>query len=107
MKRMLLVSPPFYRLLGSHYNGINLGISYISSVLNQNGFQSCIYNADYVNSEDYVDQVGLVSAYDDYKRIISDMNHPIWQECVKNILDYKPVYQINVPRVDTINTMRY
>ena len=35
--RILLVNPPFYRLLGSHYNANSLGIAYIASYLNKNG----------------------------------------------------------------------
>ena len=34
MARVLLINPPFYRLLGSHYNANSLGIAYIAAVLN-------------------------------------------------------------------------
>ena len=48
-KRVLLVSPPFYRLMGSHYNGLSLGLAYIASVLLKSGHDVKIYNADYVD----------------------------------------------------------
>jgi len=110
-KRILLVSPPFYRLLGSHYNGINLGLGYISTVLNQNGFQCSIYNADYVDSEYYQDQLSLIAGYDEYKRTIADINHSIWRECVQNILSYKPdfvgfsMFTANFPAVNNISSL--
>ena len=50
--RVLLVNPPFYRLLGSHYNANSLGIAYIASYLNQNGHDAWLYNADYVNQRE-------------------------------------------------------
>ena len=53
MAKVLLVNPPFYRLLGSHYNANSLGIAYIASVLNQHGHDAWLYNADYVNEGSY------------------------------------------------------
>ena len=35
MAKVLLVNPPFYRLLGSKYNANSLGIAYIASYLNK------------------------------------------------------------------------
>ena len=37
MSKILLVNPPFYRLLQSHYNANSLGIAYIASYLNSKG----------------------------------------------------------------------
>ena len=47
MAKILLVNPPFYRLLGSHYNANSLGIAYIASYLNKRG------HADFVSDENY------------------------------------------------------
>ena len=46
-KRILLVNPPFYRLLGSHYNANSLGIAGIAAYLNQHGHDAWVYNADF------------------------------------------------------------
>ena len=48
MAKVLLVNPPFYRLLGSKYNANSLGIAYIASYLNKRGHDAWLYNADYV-----------------------------------------------------------
>jgi len=37
MAKVLLVNPPFYRLLNSHYNANSLGIAYVASYLNSQG----------------------------------------------------------------------
>ena len=53
MARVLLVNPPFYRLLGSHYNANSLGIAYIASYLNNRGHNAWLYNADYLSEENF------------------------------------------------------
>jgi len=53
MAKILLVNPPFYRLLGSHYNANSLGIAYIASYLNKRGHDAWLYNADHVSSKNY------------------------------------------------------
>ena len=53
MAKVLLVNPPFYRLLGSHYNANSLGIAYIAALLHHHGHDAWLYNADYLNEESY------------------------------------------------------
>ena len=52
-EKILLVNPPFYRFLGSHYNANSLGIAGIAAYLNQHGHDAWLYNADFVNEIDY------------------------------------------------------
>ena len=54
MAKVLLVNPPFYRLLGSKYNANSLGIAYIASYLNKRGHDAWLYNADYVSDTGYI-----------------------------------------------------
>ena len=54
MAKVLLVNPPFYRLLGSKYNANSLGIAYIASYLNKRGHDAWLYNADYVSDYGYI-----------------------------------------------------
>jgi radical SAM superfamily enzyme YgiQ (UPF0313 family) len=91
-KKILLVNLPFYRLMGSHYNGINMGLCHISSVLNEAGNTCKIYNADYLDSENYADQVRLFEGTPMVKKIHQDADHPIWIETVDNILKFDPDY---------------
>ena len=65
-KRILLINPPFYRLLGSHYNANSLGIAYIASYLNQNGHDAWIYNADYVNQREYAELREIFDSFVNY-----------------------------------------
>lgn len=89
-KRVLLINVPFYRLLGSRYNANSLGIAYVAAVLNKNGHDAWLYNADYVNERHFVNLKGLFSKSEDYKKYFEDEDHPLWDEVVQNILEFNP-----------------
>ena len=111
MAKVLLVSTPFYRLQGSHYNGINLGLGYLSSVLEACGVECKMYNADYLPGDSYANQVELFNHYSDYKKLIRNTEHPIWQECVAQIEAYNPdwvgfsMFTANLPSVDILSRL--
>ena len=86
--RVLLVNPPFYRLLGSHYNANSLGIAYIASYLNKNGHDAWLYNADFLNESEFSNLKDLYDGFVDYKKFFENKNHPIWTEVVKNIIRF-------------------
>jgi anaerobic magnesium-protoporphyrin IX monomethyl ester cyclase len=109
MARVLLVNPPFYRLLGSHYNANSLGIAYIAASLNENGHDAWLYNADYLNEDKYVRLKGLFDGFVDYTTYFKDPNHEIWEEVTEKILEFKPdwvgytSYTANVTTIDIIS----
>lgn len=90
MKRVILLNTPFYRLMGSHYNGLSLGILYIAAVLRDNGHEVAVLNADYENRSHYLDQIGIFKGFDLYKSMHRDNNHYIWEDTVKEILSFNP-----------------
>jgi radical SAM superfamily enzyme YgiQ (UPF0313 family) len=109
MAKVLLVNPPFYRLLGSHYNANSLGIAYIASVLNQNGHEAWLYNADYLNEGTYNKLKGLFDGFADYTQYFKNENHDIWEEVVQRIIDFEPEwvgytsYTANVRTIDILS----
>jgi hypothetical protein len=90
MARVLLVNPPFYRLLGSRYNANSLGIAYIAAVLNKNGHDAWLYKADYKSEREFINLKGLFNQHDSYLKYFEDENNPIWEEVAGNILDFNP-----------------
>lgn len=90
MKRILLIALPFYRLMGSHYNGLHLGIAYIAAVLKEHGHQVKIYNADYSDTSEYLNQRQLFDNYPSYKQILNDPADPIWDEVRNAIFSFAP-----------------
>lgn len=89
-KRILLINPPFYRLMQSHFNGLNLGVSYIASVLAEKDFNVKIYNADYVDTNNYPTQEQLFQNYIGYKEILSSRKSDIWREVKEKIKSFNP-----------------
>ena len=78
----MLVNPPFYRLLCSHYNAISLENAYIASVLNENGHDAWTYNADYLSSNQYKNLSSLFKGFEDYKAYFKDEENVLWTEIV-------------------------
>ena len=76
--------------MGSHHNGINLGLSYIAAVLKKESYNVRIYNADYYDSNEYINQRQIFGNYDAYKKIINDLADPIWAEIKENIVKFNP-----------------
>ena len=90
MARVLLVNPPFYRLLGSHYNANSLGITYIASYLNNRGHNAWLYNADYLSDKKYSNLKKLFQNFSNYKNYFKDTEHALWHEVKDKILEFKP-----------------
>jgi len=90
MARVLLVNPPFYRLLGSHYNANSLGIAYIASYLNKRGHDAWLYNADYLSDKNYSNLKKMFNNFSNYKSYFKQPDHKIWHEVKDKILSFKP-----------------
>ena len=90
MKRVLLIAPPFYRLMGSHYDGLHLGIAYMAAVLKEHGHHVKVYNADHEDSLNYANLRDLFENYANYKATLNDPTHPIWKEVKDKIAGFAP-----------------
>ena len=107
--RVLLVNPPFYRLLGSHYNANSLGIAYIASYLNKNGHDAWVYNADYLNQIEYAELREIFDSFVNYTEYFKNENDPIWEDVAQKIIDFKPEwvgytsYTANITAIDFLS----
>ena len=90
MSKVLLVNPPFYRLLQSHYNANSLGIAYVASYLNAHGHDSWLYNADFLNTKIFLNQKDLFKGFTDYRKFFQDDNNEIWEEIIAKIISFEP-----------------
>lgn len=108
MVRVLLVNPPFYRLLGSHYNGLPLGTAYIASSWNKRGYDVWLYNADFSATNSYKTRHRL---YTDSDQTLSAFTEdgPITQETTEAIVAFNPdvvgysCYSATVPVVNRLS----
>ena len=108
-EKILLVNPPFYRLLGSHYNANSLGIAGIAAYLNQHGHDAWLYNADFLNEIDYASLRDIFDGFKDYTEFFKNENDPIWDEVVEKIIQSNAnwvgytSYTANVTAIDIIS----
>jgi len=109
MSKVLLVNPPFYRLLQSHYNANSLGIAYVASYLNVHGHDSWLYNADFLNTKIFLNQKDLFKGFADYRKFFQDDNNEIWEEIIDKIISFEPEwvgytsYTANISAIDIIS----
>ena len=107
--KILLVNPPFYRLLGSHYNANSLGIAGIASYLNQHGHDAWLYNADFLNEVDYASLREIFDGFKDYTQFFKNENDPIWEEVAEKIIQSDAnwigytSYTANITAIDIIS----
>lgn len=91
--KVLLINPPWFRLLGQVLDSCPIGLSYLGGILDKEGFDVSIYNADY-NYE----KLGLIfgsirnmtGSYQEYLRILQDLDDPLWQEVKRVVSDQAP-----------------
>ena len=109
MAKVLLVNPPFYRLLNSHYNANSLGIAYVASYLNSQGHNAWLYNADFLNSKIFLKQKNIFEGFDSYKKFFQNEEHQLWEEVVERIIDFEPdwvgytSYTANITAIDILS----
>ena len=71
--RILLIIPPFYRLIGGHNNWVNLGPAYIATMLDKRGHSVKVYNADHVENGNDLNLRQVFEGNYNYREI---MNNP-------------------------------
>ena len=109
MAKVLLVNPPFYRLLGSHYNANSLGIAYIASYLNKRSHDAWLYNADHVSDKNYGNLKKLYQNFTNYKSYFKDSDNALWHEIKDKILLFEPewvgytAYTANISAIKIIS----
>lgn len=83
--RILLISPPFYRILGFYNRYFPFGITLLGTVLKEKGYEVLVYDADCYTSPESIDYSQLPAKYPSYLASFSDKNNRVWKE-VKNII---------------------
>ena len=87
MSRIILVAPPWYRLFGGSFAEMPLGLCALAGYLNARGHEARVLNADFdprVGMREF-DQHEMFRAYPEYRRVLSEPGHAMWQETVRTI----------------------
>ncbi len=104
--KILLVSPPFYRTVGSHCNTTPIGLSLLCSYLRSKGHEAYIYNADGEPGTEYKSLYAVYKDFDDSSKIFKDRSNPLWTTIADTICAFEPDvvgYSIITSNVTAVN----
>ena len=88
--KILLVYPPWFKLLGEEYNEIPLGLCYLAGFLNKNGHNCKILNLDLSKKNKRKSSKYMYNSFQRYLGIINNKDHKVWKEILIYIKDFKP-----------------
>ncbi|MFH1093346.1 MAG: radical SAM protein [Candidatus Omnitrophota bacterium] len=87
---VLLIDPPWYRFFGQQKSTRPIGLCSLAAVLEKNGIQSRVYNADLQRGAYPVDAFSTTKNYAKYLETVSSIDAPIWKEAEAVIREYNP-----------------
>jgi radical SAM superfamily enzyme YgiQ (UPF0313 family) len=88
--KILLIDPPFYRILRFYNRYFPVGIATIGTFLNQAGYDVVVYDADCNYDPQYMDYSLLPQFYPEYLDSFQNQSHEIWKEVEKVIASVNP-----------------
>lgn len=89
--RILLINPPFQRLMGVKSIYFPNGLGYLAAVLREEGFVVGIYNAE--NPYEKLSEASNIMLFQQYYKYIHalrDEGHYVWQEVKETLSSFKP-----------------
>jgi len=90
--KILLIDPPYDRLVGLKSEWYPLSLVSIATYLKSKGFPDVkVYHGEHDNSNTYKSIVQYSEDLSLYKEILKDDNHIVWQEIKKTIITFRPV----------------
>ncbi|OIN87989.1 MAG: hypothetical protein AUJ50_02050 [Candidatus Aenigmarchaeota archaeon CG1_02_38_14] len=73
--KVLLIDPPFYRFIGYYNRYFPLGLAYLAAVLQKEGHEVLIYDADCNVNPSKMDFTRLEDSYPLYLKSVRGDNH--------------------------------
>lgn len=84
--KILLIDPPFYRILGYYNRYFPYGLVTLATFLKQHGFSDVwVYDTDFNDHPENIDYSQIPRKYPQYLKSFSQEEYPIWRE-VKNTI---------------------
>jgi hypothetical protein len=88
--RVLLISPPFYRVIGFYNRYFPFGVAILGTLLKERGHTVLVYDADLTEHPTNIDYSQLPEKYPEYLRSFRDDQHPLWREARSVIAGFRP-----------------
>jgi len=86
---VVLLAPPYYRVLGSHNNRAAVSLTYLSAYLERAGISHVVYGADYTPAETFW---GMRYMFDNYQPFVNavDGDSSLYGEVTEIVMSFKP-----------------
>src|SRR3989338_5845778 len=89
--RLLLIDPPYERLVGFTSEWFPLGLAYLASFLAEKGFgEVAIYHVEHSSDTAYKSIVKYAESFRNYKEVIASKTHPVWDEVKETVRSFRP-----------------
>ncbi|MCL4383939.1 B12-binding domain-containing radical SAM protein [Patescibacteria group bacterium] len=88
--KIMLVSPPFYRILGLYNRYYPFALVLLGTILKKEGYQVAVYDADFYLKPETINYAQILERETVFVESLNDKNNKIWDEVIKNIKKYKP-----------------
>jgi radical SAM superfamily enzyme YgiQ (UPF0313 family) len=88
--KILLVDPPFYRLIGFYNRYFPLGLLSVGTYLRDRGHEVVVYDADYNEKPHAMDYTRLPEYYPAYLESLVEPKHAVWREVRETIERVRP-----------------
>jgi anaerobic magnesium-protoporphyrin IX monomethyl ester cyclase len=88
--KVLLIDPPFYRLIGFYNRYFPLSLVNVGTVLKKAGHEVVVYDADTNENPCAMDYTRLPDHYRRYLASFREADHPVWQEVRRTIEQFRP-----------------
>lgn len=89
-KRVLLINPPFERLIGYSRYYCPLGLLSLGTVLQEEGHTVKVYDADYNPKGQTLTSIQMYKQYDKVVKELEKFNDVVWDEIKQVIQDFNP-----------------
>jgi len=87
--KILLVSPPFYRLFGGASNEIPLGLCYLAAYI-KGSHKVKIFNADFDSMRPNLLHSSIFRNFELYVNSLKELRLPVWEKIERRVKDYDP-----------------
>jgi anaerobic magnesium-protoporphyrin IX monomethyl ester cyclase len=88
--KVLLIDPPFYRLIGFYNRYFPLGLATVGTVLRDAGHEVWVCDADFNENPTAMDYRRLPERYPAYLAGLQDAEHPVWREIRETVERCRP-----------------
>ena len=89
-QKILLIDPPWYRLLGQQSSAKPLGLCSLAAILDKEGYEVKVYNTDIEPGAGVKSSFDVEASFKQYLLRSEDLNDPLWQTIKQTIKNFQP-----------------